>query len=612
MAKKATKKAVKKFDTAFYEEASSTLLAQQPAEPEGKEPLVKGWGSLKGHLESQIVQLRAWRQSWWTQNWSDLANFLLPRRSIWLTQSTGGMPSPNNMTRGREINQSIVDPTGTYALRICAAGLMSGLASPSRPWFKMKPSFKDVEIDSAGRAWLDDTEDRIYTVLANSNFYNTFAQECEDLTAFGTAPNIIYEDEKEVIRCYNPVIGEYYLSSDSTMRIDGLYRTFVFTVQQIVGFFGIENCPKTIRGLWAAKGASLQTEFIVGHAIEPNFEIAGSPMSKLPDAFTWRETYWLWGQSNSAPLSIRGFVESPFTAARWSTQSNDAYGRSVGMDVLPDIIQLQVETRRKAEAIEKQVRPPLLASSALKNQPSSILPGAVTYVDKLGPDEGMRSIYNVNPDIGAMMNDLAAIQQRIQRGFFNDLFLMLEQGTGNMTATEVTAKIQEKMQVLGPVIENLLSESLKPKLKRIYGIMKRKGLISEPPDSLKNVPLDLEFVSMLAIAQRAAATGGMERIAALVGNLAPVFPHAVDNLDVDTFINEMNMMLGNPAKILFGPEKIAAQRQQQQQAQQHATQQATMAQTAQTAQTGAQAAQVLSQTQIGGGQQALQAVLGNS
>ena len=152
--------------SANYEQASATLLSQQPPVAKTKKSENDPeWNTLRGHLEARLNSLYAWRQSWWSQNWSDLAQFLLPRRSIWLTQSTGGNPTPNNMTRGREINQSIVDPTGTFAVRVCAAGLMSGLASPSRPWFKVTPKLKNFEPDDAGRKWMDEVENRLYTVL---------------------------------------------------------------------------------------------------------------------------------------------------------------------------------------------------------------------------------------------------------------------------------------------------------------------------------------------------------------------------------------------------------------------------------------------------------------
>jgi hypothetical protein len=489
---------------------------------------------------------------------------------------------------------------------------MSGLASPSRPWFKVVPTIKNVQIDSDGRSWLDEVEDRIYNVLAGSNFYNSFAQECEDLVVFGTAPVIIYEDEKDLLRCYNPCVGEYYLSSGSTMRVDGLYRQFVMTISQIVDFFGVENCPPDIQKMWQAKGSSLETERIVAHSIEPNYAIGDTDAGKVPGKFAWREIYWLFGASSQQPLSIRGFVDQPFTSARWSTQSNDAYGRSVGMDVLPDVIQLQVETMRKAEAIEKQVRPPLIADMQLKNQPSSILPGHVTYVQNLGPASGMRPIYDVNPDINAMMLDLSAIQARIKQGFFNDVILMLSSNpVTNRTAYETAQLMQERLQVLGPVIENIIGESLKPKLKRIFGIMQRKNLLPPPPESMKDIAIDVEFISMLALAQKASATGGLERLAAIIGNMVAVFPEAKDNLNVDKYISTMSQLLDNPESILHSADELENMRQAQAAAMKKAQDKQDMAQGIATAKTGADAANVLSNTQIGGGADALSQLLGS-
>ncbi len=187
-------------------DASATLLSQQPAVAKVRNDGSSSvdWNTLRGHLEARLNSLYMWRSTWWFQNWSDLSMFLLPRRSIYLTQGAGGVPNTSNTGRGQEINQAILDPTGTFAVRVCSAGLMSGLASPSRPWFKITPKLKNFEPDDAGRQWMDDIENRLYTVLAGSNFYNSFAQECEDLVVFGTAPTIIYEDEKDLIRLYNP------------------------------------------------------------------------------------------------------------------------------------------------------------------------------------------------------------------------------------------------------------------------------------------------------------------------------------------------------------------------------------------------------------------------
>lgn len=611
-----TDKAVKPaVSDSAYETAGASLLAEQANSITVKSvsaEKTQQWQILQGHLEGRLNNLRAWRVSWWNTNWSDLAQYIEPSRSTWLTQTTGSYPSPNNMSRGRPVNNAIVDPTATIAVRVCANGLMSGLASPSRPWFKIMPSIKGFQLDQAGREYLDEVEDRIYTILAGSNFYNSFAVECLDLVVFGTAPVLIYEDDKDIIRCYNPAVGEYFLSSGATMRVDSLYRTFVQTIAQMVDFFKLENCPPDVQKLWAEKGTALDQERIVAHSIEPNFELDDSGTGKIKGNFTWREVYWVVGGGGTYPLSMRGFVDQPFTAPRWMTQSNDAYGRSVGMDVLPDVVQLQVMTLRMAEGIEKHVRPPLLADITLKNQPSSSLPGHVTYVANLGTGGGMRSIYDVNPDISAMAQNIEKISARIKQGFFNDLFLMLEQGVKGMTATEVQAKLGEKAQVLGPVIENIITDSLKPRLKRVFKIIQRRNMLPLVPDSMKGVPLDVQFISALAQMQKASVTAGIERITGLVGNLAAVFPQARDMLNVDEIIKEMNSDLGNPNKILNSDEVVQQMRQQAAAAAQKAQAQAALGHAAQTASVGADAAQTLANTQVGSGATALSSLLSGS
>lgn len=601
--------------SAFYSKASPETLAQQKPESKKKPDTgidPKDWAILKSHLEGRLSMLRTWRDTWWIQNWSDLAKFILPRRSIWLTQSAGGLPSPNSMTRGLEINQAILDPTATFATRICAGGLMSGLASPSRPWFKIIPAMRGVNIDDEARIWLDSVEDIVYTVLARSNFYNAFAQECEDIVIYGTAVNIIYEDEKDLIRCYTPCVGEYYLASGATMRVDGLYRAFVMTVAQIVDFFGIDNCPTDIQKLWKEKGGAITTERLVAHSIEPNFPIAGSNTGKVVGDFTWREVYWLYGTGGSQPLSMRGFLDTPFTASRWSTQSNDAYGRSPGMDILPDVRQLQVETLRKAEGIEKGVRPPLIGSAELMNKPATQLPGHLTLLNgDVSAGKGIRSIYEQPFDLDHISQDIALIQARIQKGLFVDLFMAITDAPQNeKTKFEIQARLTEKMQTIGPVIENLLSESLQPKLKRIFGILRRKGMFPPTPKSMEGIPLDIQFVSILALAQKSASTGGIEALMRLVSELGQIHPEVLDIPDFDETIFEYSDLLGNKQKILKGPKTIAATRQKRAQDQKDAQDAEMTTQAADAANKGASAVNTLGQTDIGNGQNALAAILG--
>jgi len=589
-----------------YAGASAARLAKTKAEATKRQPqgTNSNWAAIKHHSEQRINLQRSWRQSW-MMHYQLLEAYIQPRRGIFINTA---MPTPNTMIRGMPINQNIVDPTGTYAARRCAAGIMSNEMSPSRQWFKLKPALADrSEAPPDAIEWFEEVEDRLHTIMARSNFYDEAAQMFEDLVIFGTGPMLIYEDAQDLIRCYTPCCGEYLLSSSSGNRVGVFSRLFVMTIAAMVEMFELENCPPEVQAMWRQKGGALEVERLVAHIIEPNSPINAPGMDDaegvVPGGFAWREAYWVWGASNEWPLALSGFHEPPFICPRWSVTSNDAYGRSVGMDVLPDILQLQVMTSRMAEAQEKMVRPPMLASIEMKNEPASVLPGKLTYVPKLSADVGMRPAYTVNPEIREFADTILMIQNRTKEGFFNDLFAMLEQTKKDMTAYEVAARNQEKLQILGPVVERLQNEGLGPAIRRVFSIANRKNLLPPLPRSLIGVPLGVEYVGVLALASKASMSASLTEFANQMNAQQQLHAEIADLWDVVEWGREMSDVLFIPKKIIRSPDQVkalAAARAKQQQA----------AQAMIAAQHAANTAQTLGQADIGGGQSALSALTG--
>ncbi len=593
-----------------YEIASPSLLAETPAfAPPARLNTDFKWEEFRNHLEQRLYGLRSWRLSWWA-HWALIAENLLPQRYRWLI-------TPNQMTRGSPMNQAIVDPTATQALRICAAGLMNGLMSASDPWFKLRAP-PGREIDQDGQMWFDLVEERLYAVMAESNFYKAGAQMTTDLPAFGTAPMLIYEHPKEIIRCYNPCAGEYYLGAGSDLGIETFFRTFVLTLLQLVEQFGIENIGPEAQQLWNQKGANLETEFVVAHAIEPNFPASqpgdqSKTLGVVAGKFAYREVYWLWGRSSPGPLSIRGFREFPLICPRWGCTSNDPYANVCpGMDALPDVLQLQVMTRRLAEAIEKMVRPPVQADVKLKNQPSSTLPGKITYVEDV-QNGGIRPIYTVDPKVEEMVKLIEKIQQRVQRWFFNDIFMAITnmEGVQPRNELEIAERKAERLQVLGPVVENFYNEGGARAIRRIFAILSRRGLIPPLPDSLKGIPIEIDFISKLALAQRAGATASMEQGIRTGAQMNQLFPDAppLDNIDGDVAYRQYLERIGYPSKSIRAVDARDKLRQEKQaaMAKAQAAQQAQQAIPA-----AADTAKTMSDTDVGGGQSALQLMLGNA
>ena len=564
----------------------------------------ENWTQVFSYLESRLGSLRTWRWSWWT-HWRSLAEFFLPRRYHWL-------PVANRMNRGQPINDAIIDSTGTLAVETCASGMWAGLTNPTRPWLKFGSALPFVELDADGKEWVDDTEQRVYTVLAQSNFYTELAQAFQDLTVFGTAPFVIYEDFEDVIRVYLPCAGEYYLAAGARFSVDGFWREFVMTVSQIVEMFTYEKCPPQVRGLWDTGGASLDTEFVVAHAIEPNFKIpnrGGDSITVVPGTFVYREIYWLRGNKTAAPLSKRGFHTKPFAAMRWSKVSNDAYGRSPCMVALGDNKQVQMETRRKAEFIEKLVRPPMGADPEMKNEPSSILPGNVTYTNSSGQKKGFWPLVEVQPAaLAPMVQDIEKVSQRSETALFVDVFMAITQmqGVQPRNELELTKRDLERLQKLGPVID-LVEAELKMAIARVLDIMERRKMLKPKPASLQNVPLKIEFVSIMRIAQQSSRAVGMKDFFSTMGGLssaakAAQVPDPLRKVNLDKAAEKFADYTNFPADCLYTDKEVADHDKIRQQ-------EMAKAQAPQQAMAGVQAAKTLSDTKVGG-DSALSALMG--
>jgi len=504
------------------------------------------------------------------------------------------------MNRGSAINGAIYDSTGTIAARVLASGMMAGITSPTRPWFKLRVAGYGADEINPVNIWLASCEKRMLHVFQESNFYNSAAVMYADLAIFGTAPVIIYEDFENVIQCFNPCAGEYYIWNNENLFAGGLAREMTMTVSQTVREFGLENCSDSVKNLYKQKGKGLSQEIAIVHFIKPN-------TGAMPSRFTWYECYFERGSTGTDTpfLRRRGFFDQPFICPRWETSGNDAYGRSVGMDALGDVKQLQQETKRKGQAIDKLANPPMVADVELKNQPASTLPGGVTFVTKKDGAGFAPAYQNFRPPIAEMMQDITMIQQRIKDIFFNDLFLMISSLDTVRTATEIDARREEKLVMLGPVLERLQTEAQDLIIDRVFSIMSRGGLFEDPPEEISGAAIQVEYVSMLAEAQRAANTTGMERFLAQIGNIAGVHPEVLDIPNWDRMLTRYGMVLGNDPSDINTDEEIAQIRAAKAKAQQAAQ----MNQVSDTSKGFADAAKNLSQTDVGGGANALQAML---
>ena len=525
-----------------------------------KKQTIQRWSALKNERES------------WMSHWKEISDYLLPRSGRFFAE---------DRNQGAKRHNNIYDNTGTRALRVLAAGLMAGMTSPARPWFRLTTSDPQLDESAAVKSWLADVTRIMQTVFAKSNTYRALHSTYEELGAFGTASTIVLADYTSVIHQYPLTAGEFALAADHRGQVNTLFREFQMTVAQVVREFGIGNCSHAVRNLFN-RGA-LEQWVTVMQAIEPRSD---RDLTKR-DArnMAWKSIYFEQGSNEDQLLRESGFKEFPALCPRWATAGGDIYGNSPAMEALGDIKQLQHEQLRKAQGIDYKTKPPLQVPTSLRSRDVDTLPGGVSFVDASAPNGGIRSAFEVNIDLSHLLADIQDVRERIKGSFYADLFLMLANGTNpQMTATEVAERHEEKLLMLGPVLERMHNEILDPLIETTFSRMVEADIVPPPPNELQGMELNVEFVSMLAQAQRAIATNSVDRFVGNLGAVAGIKPEVLDKFDADRWADAYADMLGIDPELIVPGEQVALIREQRAQAQAQAQQAAMLNQGADTAQ----------------------------
>jgi hypothetical protein len=549
---------------------------------------------LSKRQEYELVRSALWSErTTFDAHWRDLSDFILPRRSRWYT---------TDRNKGDRRNLKIIDSTGSFAARTLRSGMHAGITSPARPWMKL--TTPDPELAEFGpvKEWLHDVTQRMLTVFLRSNLYNVLPTHYGDMGTFGTSAMALLEDDRDVIRCYSYPIGSYALGTNERGVVDVFVRESQMTVRQIVQQFGLDRASntidwsgisKTVRALWDR--AQYEQAVDVCWTIAPNTRADGS---KLGGKFLpYASCHFEKGQEREDVfLRESGFNEFPVMGTRWDVTGEDSYGTDCpGMIALGDIKALQTMQKRKAQAVEKMVNPPLQAPTSVRNQKASLLPADVTYVDIREGQKGITPIHEVRLDVSHLTADIGETRQLIRRAFYEDLFLMLAQSDRRqITAREIDERHEEKLLALGPVLERTNDELLDPIVDRTFAIMERRGLLPPPPEELRDVDLKVEYMSIMHQAMKLVGVAGHERFLSNVVQLATVFPEAKHKLNVFRAIDREADMLGVDPDVVVPSEEAQASVDAERQA-------AARAQAAAVAKDGAAAAQSLGNTPLGGG-----------
>lgn len=517
--------------------------------------------SKRKQIMRRLADLELERQTW-VPHWQDCSEHLLPRRGMFLTSE------PN---KGSKRNDKIINSRALVGVRTLAAGIQAGTSSPARPWFRLVTPDLALNEFGAVKSWLRIVEEGMRNVFLRSNVYLALHTLYEDLLVFGTGSLYIEDDRRKVLRGYVFPVGQYCLVTNASLEVVGVVRRFSRTVAQVVEQFGLNACSDVVRTKYQNRELSAWVKVV--HAILPNSDYQHGRADYAGKRWS---SCWLESDAGEDDKLLResGFEENPLMCPRWHLQDGDIYGRSPGMDALGDARAIQVLEKRSAQIVEKIANPPMKGPASLQHRAHSSLPGGMTFVDSSVGGATYEPSYIVNPQaLPAVEEKIRQHEYRIDTALMADLWRMLANAEpGKMTATEVAERVEEKKIQLGPVLERLNTELYDPLIDRTFMLMLRRGLVPPPPPELQGIELKVEYTSLLAQAQRALETTGVERLVGMTAQLFAIRPDAAEKLNTDKILEEYNAQNGNKPDLLLSDEEVQAIRQaraeQAQQAQQ--------------------------------------------
>lgn len=559
-----------------------------------------GYNPDKGILSrTQFERLRGQllvERSTFITHWEQLSRFILPRRSRFFT---------TDRDRGNRRNQSIIDSTAGLAFRTLRSGMMAGFTSPSRPWFRLATYDPDLDKFEPVKEWLYMVTDILGNMFMRTNLYTTLPTFYGDMGTFATGAFLIEEDYDTVMRCYGPFpVGSFYLIANDKWQINGFMRDFQLTVRQIVEQFAMDPNDKTIhwdrvsglvKGLFM--GGTTEAWLECSHCIIPNPD--WDPKSQLSEKKKYLSAYWERGSQTGQLsselidqqklLSQKGYDKFRVICGRWEVTGEDIYGTYCpGMEALGDIMGLQTMERRGMQALEKSINPPMVAPSSLRNQKATVLPGDITYDDSREGQAGFRPAYQINPNFQQLEIKQNEIRTRIKEAAYYDLFRAISDlEKSNVTAEEIRALKEEKLQDLGPMADRLNVEVLDPLIEHGFDLLLKQGHIPPPPKELRGRPLRPEYMSIMAAATKAQSVAGIERFIddlTKIKEIEAQDPGALDKANLDEAIEHLGNDLSIPPGIIRDDDDVKKIREGRQQQQEAAAKQQQMAAAADTAQ----------------------------
>jgi len=549
-------------------------------------------------------EMRKGERGTFESHWQEIANLMQPDRADYLVKRSPGMKRM----------ESVFDSTPIWAIEMLASGLHSLLVSPYLRWFTLQTESNGLNRQDSVLLWLEAASDAMYSIF-NSARHNFAAQSYElfvDQAGPGTACMGVLESPRSGILFSTRPLQEVVIGENEEDRVDSVTRQWTYTAGQAWDAWGKAAGPSVEKAMADGKE---DAPFTFLHDVGPRRDRDPQRRDRKNKPF---QSLYVSLDDGTVIGDEGGFDEFPFLVPRFRKNASETWGRSPSTTALPDVKMLNELMRMVLKGAQKLIDPPLQMPDAGFLMPIKTYPGSLNYYragsrDRIEPIETKGQ-----PQLGLDM--IQALRQQILKTFYVEWLVMPSDMTDpassgkGVTATWVLQQRDEKMRMLSPMLARQQLEFLGPLIDRVFAILWRKSIalrfgpgspFPPPPPELSGVPLRVEYVSPIAVAQKTSEMDSTNRLIQLATSLVPICPQVGGLLDSEAILRTGGRILNAPPALIKSPEQIQQETQAAAQAQAQMNAHAQVANLAGAAQDATGALKNLSQAGIGaGGQQA--------
>lgn len=509
--------------------------------------------------------------------------------SLWQEIADNFYPERADFTVVRNIGSEFADHLMTSYPIMARRDLGNSFASMLRRdnWFSLRAEEESREDNSAKRwmEWAAGVQRRaMYD--RRSKFVRATKEGDHDFAAFGQcviSVELNRDADGILYRCWH--LRDVAWAEDSEGDIGEVHRKWKPSVRTLASIFGEKNLSQAAKEKLAKDP---HAEINCRHVIIP------AEHYEAPAGKQWRTPYVsvYMDADNNHILEEVGVFNKMYVIPRWQTVSGSQYAYSpTTVAALPDARLIQSMTRVLLEAGEKATNPPMLAVQEAIRSDISIYAGGITWVDseydeRLG--EVLRPLTQDKNGIPLGMEMQQDTRSMIAEAFYLNK-LTLPMNAGDMTATEVSQRVQEYIRQALPIFQPMEYEYNGGLCEATFDILMRNGAFGSPediPDSLRGADVQFKFTSPLQEAVDREKGQRFNEAAEFLAQAAQIDPNAPANVDINIALRDVLDGIGVPAKWVRTEEQVAQLAQQMQQAQQA---QQMAAQVEQAAQVGEQA-----------------------